>query len=268
MATIDLSRSATNFVKHFESTRMQQGRVLTDDDFNEQVRLTSEESRKTRVHVIGPSGSPDDGFRIALPQVVNGKLTFVIKAGTFYLGGLRLVLENDEFYHLQKDWLQQGENASDRLATPPAPRFDLVYLEAWRQPVSSVEDNEGFEVALGARDTSIKIRTMRRVRVRQGVTSTDCEEAFGTLLNDLGALGLNEEAELISDALLKVEPDGTAARRTCVHHPWQVVTWAPRTKPSAFNLRVRRSLPGVLTTPRRSTALSWQRTTPASFAGS
>ena len=211
MATIDLSRNTTNFVKHFESTRMQQGRVLTDDDFNEQARLTSEESRKTRVHVIGPSGSPDDGFRIDSPQMLNGKLTFVIKAGTLYLGGLRLLLERDEFYHLQKDWLQEGENAADRLVSPPASRSDLVYLEAWRQPVSSVEDNEGFEVALGARDTSVKIRTMRRVRVRQGVTLTDCEDAFQTLLTDLATQGtLNDEAELISDARLKVEPDGTA----------------------------------------------------------
>src|SRR5687768_12721070 len=146
MATVDLSRHATNFAKHFESARMQQGRVLTDDDFNEHARLTGEETRKTRVHVIGPSGTPDSGFLVDAPQMLNGKLTFVIKAGTMYLGGLRLVLEQDEFYHLQKDWLQQGESAADRLTTPAAPRFDLVYLEAWHQAVSAVEDSELFEV--------------------------------------------------------------------------------------------------------------------------
>ena len=218
MATIDLSRSATNFIKHFDSVRMQQGRVLTDDDFNEHAQLNDEDTRKTRVHVIGPAGSPDDGFSVDSPQLLsptvtfpNGLLTFVIKAGTFYLGGLRLTLEQDEYYHLQKDWLQQGKNPADRLAIPAVQRSDLVYLEAWQQPVSAVEDSELFEVALGSRDTSERIRTMRRVRVRPEVTLTDCEDAFQTLLTDLAAQGtLNDEAELVSDARLKVEPDGTA----------------------------------------------------------
>jgi hypothetical protein len=219
MATIDLSRNATNFVKHFESTRMQQGRVLTDDDFNEHAQLNGEDMRKTRVHVIGPAGSPDDGFSIdslqVLPPTVafpNGLLTFVIKAGTLYLGGLRLTLEQDEYYHLQKDWLQQGEDPVDRLAVPAVQRSDLVYLEAWQQPVSAVEDSELFEVALGSRDTSARIRTMRRVRVRQGVTLTDCEDAFQTLLTDLATQGtfIDDDAELVSDSRLKVEPDGTA----------------------------------------------------------
>lgn len=211
MATTDLSRSATNFAKHFDGVRMQQGRVLTDDDFNENERLHTEDMRKTRVHVIGPSGSPDSGFAIASPQISNGKLTFLIKAGTFYLGGHRLSLEADEFYHLQKDWLQQGENAADRIATPTAaPRFDFVYLEAWRQPVSAVEDNELFEVGLGGPDTSVRSRTMHRVRVRQGSTAfADCDDAFAGLLSDLATQGtLNDESELVSNARLKVGPDG------------------------------------------------------------
>lgn len=213
MANIDLSRHATNFTKHFDSARMQQGRVLTDDDFNEHARLNGEDTRKTRVHVIGPAGSPDAGFSIDAPQVLNGQMTFVIKPGTLYLGGLRLTLEQNEYYHLQKDWLQQGEDPADRITAPVnAPRSDLVYIESWQQPVSAVEDNELFEVALGARDTSARIRTMRRVRVRQGVTETDCDNAFATLLADLAPLGNfnGDEAELVSDARLMVGPDGTA----------------------------------------------------------
>src|SRR6266446_142118 len=211
MATIDLSRYSTDFAKHFDSARMQQGRVLTDDDFNEHAQLDAEDMRKTRMHVIGPTGSPDDGFLIESPQMLNGKLTFLIKHGTYYLGGLRLSLESDEFYHLQKDWLQQGQNASDRLDPLITQRFDLVYLECWQQPVSAVEDNELFEVALGGPDTSTRIRTMRRVRVRQGVSSADCEQAFASLRGDLAAQGqVTDEAELVSDGRLKVEPDGTA----------------------------------------------------------
>ena len=90
MATIDLSRSATEFRKHFTSVRAQMGRVFTDDDHNDNERLHGEDERRSRVHIIGPAGSPDDGFLIQNPVVTNGKINFDITPGSFYLGGNRL----------------------------------------------------------------------------------------------------------------------------------------------------------------------------------
>ena len=46
MATIDLSRSATDFRKHYKSVRAQQGRVFVDDDYNENERLHGEDDRR------------------------------------------------------------------------------------------------------------------------------------------------------------------------------------------------------------------------------
>src|SRR5271169_657272 len=131
MATTDISRNATDFRKHYAGVRMQQGRVLTDDDFNENADLDAEDLRRTRVDVIGPAGSPDQGFLIADPAIdaTNGRPTFTIKAGTFYLGGQRLVMDADELYHLQQDWLEQGAVAGDWLTVPAVQRFDLAYLE-------------------------------------------------------------------------------------------------------------------------------------------
>lgn len=213
MATIDLSRHATDFRKHYAGVRMQQGRVLTDDDFNEQVRIDSEDTRRTRIDVIGPVGSPDDGFLITAPVIdpVTARPTFTIKAGTFYLGGQRLTLEADELYHLQKDWLQQGAVAGDRPTGPGAERFDFAYLETWQQPVSAIEDKELLEVALGGPDTSVRIRTLRRVRVLPNVGGDDCGDAWAKLLASLSSQGtLNQEFELVPDAKLRVEPDGTS----------------------------------------------------------
>ncbi|HEX2854236.1 MAG TPA: DUF6519 domain-containing protein [Opitutaceae bacterium] len=214
MATIDLSRHATDFRKKYTGVRMQQGRVLTDDDFNEQARLDAEDTRRTRIDVIGPVGSPDDGFLITNPVPrsfgTTFTTTFTIKAGTFYLGGQRLTLEADELYHLQKDWLQQGAAAGDRPSAPAGSRFDLAYLETWQQPVSAIEDSELLEVALGGPDTSARIRNLRRVRVLSGVTSGDCHEAWAALLASLSSRGtLNSEFELVPDARLRVEPIGT-----------------------------------------------------------
>lgn len=214
MATIDLSRHATDFRKHYTGVRMQQGRVLTDDDFNEQARIDAEDTRRTRIDVIGPLGSPDDGFLIAAPVIdpVTNRPTFTIKAGSFYLGGQRLTLEADELYHLQKDWLQQGAVSGDRPTLPAGDRFDFAYLETWQQAVSAVEDSELLEVALGGPDTSARVRNLRRVHVLANVTTGDCNDAWAALLASLAGQGtLNSEFELVPDAKLKVEPDGTTA---------------------------------------------------------
>jgi hypothetical protein len=211
MATYDLSRSATDFRKRYSGVRMQQGRVLMDDDFNEAERLDAEDARRVGVDVIGPAGSPDDGFRLNVPTTGQLKDKLVLSAGSFYVGGLRLELENDEAFNEQKDWLQQGSGPGETLTAPPGPQFDFVWLDVWQQPVSAVEDKELFEVALGGADTSVRIRTMRRARVLPNVGDVDCADAWAKLLVSLNTQGtLNGDFELVPDTSLKVEPEGTA----------------------------------------------------------
>src|SRR5579872_5407447 len=106
MATIDLSRSATEYRKHYAGVRAQQGRVFVDDDHNENERLHGEDERRARVDIIGPAGSPDNGFLTANPAIHNGHIDFDIEAGEFYLGGLRLDLEQTESFQVQSDWLE------------------------------------------------------------------------------------------------------------------------------------------------------------------
>src|SRR6185295_16913963 len=106
MPSIDLSRFATDFRKHYDSVRMQQGRVLSEDDFNEGARLDQEDERRTRIHVIGAAGSPDGGFLISNPTAGAGGAAFTIGKGTLYDGGLRLELQEAESYVAQHDWLR------------------------------------------------------------------------------------------------------------------------------------------------------------------
>lgn len=206
MPNIDISRDATDLRKHYDRVQTQQGRVLTDDDFNEAERLDAEDSRRVRVDVIGPAGSPDNGFKL---KIVGGQLT--LSAGTYYTGGLRLELEADEQFNLQKDWLQQGARPGETLTAPAGAQFDFVWLDVWQQPVSAVEDKELFEAALGGADTSARIRTMRRARVLSNVGDVDCADAWTQLLTSLNGEGtLNSDFELVPNASLTVEPDGTA----------------------------------------------------------
>jgi hypothetical protein len=207
MATIDLSRSATDFRKHYKSVRAQQGRVFVDDDYNENERLHGEDDRRARVDIIGPAGTPDSGFLITNPHLTGNKIDFDITAGTFYLGGLHLELDQNESFQVQSDWVQFSGGA---LPAPPnaGKRFDLVYLESWLQPVSAVEDNELFEVALSGPDTSTRMRVMRRVRAATGTATGDCRVDWKTVIdgwaaNNLGTM--NNQNERVPNTKLKVE---------------------------------------------------------------
>lgn len=207
MSTIDLSRQVTDPRKHYAGVRMQQGRVLTDDDFNEAAAIDADELRRTRLHAIGVYGTPDAGFLPKDFAVVGGKLDFALSTGNVYLGGLRLEMSTEERFLLQKDWLN-FDPAIDAQAPPPAgqTRTDMVWLECWQQPVTAIEDSELFEVALGGPDTATRWRTMRRVHVTPGVVATDCGGGWSAVVKaSLASLGtVNAEMELATTARLTV----------------------------------------------------------------
>ncbi|HEY3186908.1 MAG TPA: hypothetical protein VGJ70_05515, partial [Solirubrobacteraceae bacterium] len=168
--------------------------------------------RRLRLDLIGPAGSADDGFKIENAGLNGtGEIDFDIAAGTLYLGGLRLEQFAVEKYSQQADWLLQPASARQ---APGATRHDLVYIEAWQQPVEAVEDNELFEVALGGPDTSTRVRTMRRVRIAPGIAGPDCVAAFKALAQGWTAahLGTVDEAgERVVDATLTVTFDDTGS---------------------------------------------------------
>lgn len=205
MANEEKSRDAFQPTKRYAAVGMQQGRVMLDDDFNENERIHLEEERRVNLDVIGPVGSPDGGFVVS-----NGRkgakdgVDFDIGAGTLYLGGLRLWNPTKATFQEQDDWVQQGP--ADR-AGPVADQVQLAYVEAWQQPVTAIEDGELFEVALGGPDTSTRLRTMWRVQLAT-VSGTDCPSAWANLVaswkkNGLGTI--DATGERVTDASLKVD---------------------------------------------------------------
>ena len=210
MGTVDVSREITDFRKRYKGVRAQQGRLFTEDDFNEAMRLDAEGMRRTHLDVIGPVGTPDNGFLPVVPAgplPVGSRVQFTISAGTLYLGGLRLEQAVAEPFHEQKDWL----NFDPALNQPPLPttgtRTDLVWIEGWEQPVSAVEDSEKFEVALGSADTAMNVRAIQRVSVFPGVNTDDCPLAWAqaTASPAWQALGtMAPDMEIATAAQLKV----------------------------------------------------------------
>jgi hypothetical protein len=212
MSTKDVTRRLFQPHKHYAAVRLQQGRSLLDSDYNEGADLDGDEWRRAVLDIVGPRGTPDEGFSIGqsvLPGddpttqtaplrvfdhilgfqageqfLIGGQLTFAVpvsvRAGTFYLGGMRLELDRPEPIMFQRDFLQIGP------ADLQQPTPTLYYLDAWEQPVTAVEDEELQDRALGGPDTMVRVRRFRQVKLlalQNGVTT--CREGFNQLIDRL-----------------------------------------------------------------------------------
>lgn len=185
----------------YTSVRLQQGRVITDLDWNENERLAADEQLRLLADLVCGRGSTNDGFRLlgAQPATVQvpsrggapvGQATYDVhlSGGTFLLGGhlqawpgVRPDLSFEQTFLNQDDWLQLDGRDKASLPPPPADgRVDLVYLNAFEHPVRAVEDRELREQALGGPDTSTRLKAIRRVAILPDAGDT-CPEAAAAL---------------------------------------------------------------------------------------
>lgn len=264
MGKMDITRSLSGSSKGYIDARMQQGRSLLDSDWNEGTELSSEVFRSSLLEILGVVGSTNAGLSVGeVTTFVEVELPdgtpvttydFGLQPGSFYLGGVRVVVDDDEETFLtQVDWLQIDADA-DRLPIQPtaqgllgppnkveesyvyyayepgleaAKRFDLVYVEVWEQAVTAVEDRELRERALGGPDTSARIRRMRRVQTLTDLPSDTLSELGPQLASYVSvdpASGqtvgtFDESRELVSAARLTVLPITEPGSQPCGPKP-------------------------------------------------
>jgi hypothetical protein len=84
-------------------------------------------------------------------------------AGRMYVDGFPCVQVDDVLYSQQAD-----PNDPPLVEPSTGVRTDTVYLDAWTEPVTYVDDPEIRELALGGPDTSTRLALRQRVRVNQG----------------------------------------------------------------------------------------------------
>jgi hypothetical protein len=204
----DLTRPATGDLRqHYEAVVMQQGRVILDRDFNALQDIVNGRIAADALDEIGPCGTPvaDDGLAVSLPPgaaSVSAPVSFsapdpfdfLVKPGTIYVGGQRVVFEAPpagqpplSYFH-QPDWPSPPDPFARGSASFSAPQRELVALHAFEQEVGAVEDPELLDVALGGPDTTQRVRLMRRI-VRLGVTGADCAEALADAVAEWGRHG-------------------------------------------------------------------------------
>ena len=157
----DVSRETFDATKHYSGVRMQQGRVQTDADWNEQEAIQRRRTQIEARDVIGPCGAPEDnaGFEISIS---GGALR--IGAGRFYADGILCENEVDNLAFESQPDLPGTTPWADLLAKSKA-NFALAYLDVWERHISPLDDPLLREVALGGPDTATRVKTVWQVRL-------------------------------------------------------------------------------------------------------
>src|SRR2546425_4221453 len=170
----DRARDTYDPSRQYRAVVAQQGRVTLDADVNEAQRIAAENVRAETLDVVGPCGTPDDGY-----AVVGGKQPpdFLVGAGTMYVGGLRVALPNQVDYAHQSEWLdQKGDPLWIDQQKVGLVKSEFVYLFLREQEVGAVEDVPLREVALGGPDSAQRTRLIQRF-ARLPVEADQCAPA-------------------------------------------------------------------------------------------
>ena len=192
----DYSRVRFDPKNDFSAVLMQQGRVQLDSDWNELVTLLDRRWRAETTDIIGKSTVPKetpDGFRV---QIAGGGLT--IGRGRIYVDGLlaenhgKAPLEFDPVLAERRGTLPVPYNEQPYFpnvnVVAPAPTTGgphLLYLDVWRREVTSLEDLNLIENAVGV-DTTTRWQTVWQVKtlanVGSGATCGSPLEAWNSLI--------------------------------------------------------------------------------------
>jgi pSer/pThr/pTyr-binding forkhead associated (FHA) protein len=187
----------------------QQGRVTVEADWNEAAAIDEERDRQVTLDVVGPVGTPDGGY-VVTPEPAQGERgrwtpgRLTIGKGTLFLGGERLELRESVRYLAQPDWLDHSTDPMWRVPgarREAETRHELVYLLAFEQEASAVEDPALADVALGGPDTMQRRRMLQHF-LRRPSESGSCE----------GSRGAFERA--LTEHRLRFDPATMTARST------------------------------------------------------
>jgi hypothetical protein len=221
----DRSRTSSDPRYQYKGVVTQQGRVIVDRDFNALQDIVNGRTEVDAADVIGPCGTPDNGFAISLPDTSPPSpplwsppaplpppflhpFDFLIAPGTMYVGGQRAVLPERQAgkaisysYFDQPDFIRPDDPLPVEGSPLRQSAIELVYLHLFEQEVSAVEDPDLLDAALGGVDTTQRLRLMRRVQ-RLPVQNEDCVSAWA----EATALWLKQKGLYLDPETLRLVP--------------------------------------------------------------
>ncbi len=166
----DFTRFTFRPGRHYDSVLMQQGRVQTDADWNEQVMIAAYRNRLQVLDIIGPTGAPQDLSIAGKPPFVvyyDGQSAekLFINTGRYYVDGH--LVENEET-------VAYVDQPGTSLPPAKGPGAYLLYLDVWRRHITFLEDPDIREVALAGADSGTRGQLVWQARMEWvGSTSLD-----------------------------------------------------------------------------------------------
>jgi hypothetical protein len=151
----DRARISFDKTREYRSVVAQQGRVTLEADVNEEAVIASEALRLETIDIIGPTGTPDNGYLVSVDA--NGVLT--VGPGIMYVGGWRMRFTQPVPVNTQPEWIDQPPQQW----TQDKRGFYVIALLVTEQEVQAVEDQALREVALGGPDTAARTRLMQHI---------------------------------------------------------------------------------------------------------
>jgi Family of unknown function (DUF6519) len=178
----DFARDTFDPIRHFTRVLMQQGRVQLDADWNEQTDLFLYALRTVITDMVGRRwGSFDFDIDPALNEGAGGIKQNSIQPNSFKIGQVkdshgRISIDfsiGDGHYYVD-GILCENPSPINYTQQQPAPTQQLedgqqywVYLDVWEQQITSLEDSDIREIALGENgpDTATRAEVVWQVKV-------------------------------------------------------------------------------------------------------
>jgi hypothetical protein len=170
----DYTRFTHDPAKRYSGVLMQQGRVQLDSDEIEWTEILTRRWQLQAQDTFGrcavPKATTPDGFKIAVVDEPTPDLA--IGAGRMYVDGLLAeILAGESFWYMNQRFYPSPLPLAE-VAGPNA----IVYLDVWEREVTTIEDPDLLEKALGGPDTTTRIQTVWQVKVHgMGQNRVTCD---------------------------------------------------------------------------------------------
>jgi len=173
----DFTRDTFDPTRHFLRVLMQQGRVLMDSDWNEQVSIVFHYLQSLVKDLIGPHAGPEDNWGFEIKNLNLEQKDFTIGTGHYYVSGILCVNENEINYSNQK--VSNSDDPGEKT---------LVYLDVWERHITRNEDDSCHlrDVALGIHgpDTATRSKLITQVKVKPFTEDKDFND-YGIFLGEI-----------------------------------------------------------------------------------
>ena len=194
----DFSKATFDASKHFHDVLMQQGRVLLDQEWNEQAAIDAHRTETGTRDVIGANGAPMHNAGFAITPVINSGSpptadNLQIGKGNYYVDGILCENENDCLFAEQPDL--------EATPLPAQPGTYIFYLDVWLRHITALEDSHIREVALGGPDTTTRTKTIWQVKYITTDTNALCSAGLPQSITapSTGTMNARSEVSAASD---------------------------------------------------------------------